>query len=335
MIAARGVRKIAAAQRLDLRHKRIMQVPKILWWMMASTLALHTGCDPGDEDEDEAAGEVEFRPIGGVWLNTSSIGPLLFSELDLDGQVLDGLVLTDVLLQRPGDLWLRMDSVEVVSGEIRGKRGETYYQGADLVGSRWLLSPVQGAPLEIWISGYTVISSTQTRYTFQTLDSGGAPVHVCDADSQGDHSAIPIKDITVDRETGDITPRARTLYLACVSGAVGKARVWGYDPGSLADFEVAVRMVRADYCYDGASWTVPGTGVQVRDAWDINGFLYPDYANEAVWTTTGVACLKKPRRTLYSASQVKCNGASIPTCSTNVGMTTYANTLFWTKVGAQ
>jgi hypothetical protein len=44
--------------------------------MMAATLVLPAGCDPGDEGELEFAGEVEFRPIGGVWLNTSSLGSL-------------------------------------------------------------------------------------------------------------------------------------------------------------------------------------------------------------------------------------------------------------------
>lgn len=301
--------------------------------MLATSLGLHAGCDPGDEIE--AAGEVEFRPIGGVWLNTSSIGPVLFSALDLDGKLLDGLVLTDVLLKRPNDQWLRMDTIDLYAGQIRGKRDVTYYTGADLVGSRWLLSPVQGNPVEIWISGYTVISSSQTRYTFQTLGSGGTPTYVCDPDLQGDYSAIPVKDITVDHATGDITTRARTLYLACVSGAVGKARAWGYTANWLANFTAAVRMVRADYCYDGNSWTTAGTAVQVDDIWDINGFHFNQYATEAVWTATGLACLSQPRWAAFTASQVICNGASVPTCPANVSLTTYPGALFWTKAGVK
>jgi len=310
-----------------------MKVIQILSFMLASTLTLHAGCDPGDP-EGEVAGELEFRPLGGVWLNTSAIGSLMFSALDLDGKPLDGLTLTDVLVARPNDQWLRMDTIDVVSGEIRGKRDSVHYMGEDLVGSRWLLSPGQGAPVEMWISGATAVPGGDTRYTFKTLDGGGAPVHVCDADSQGDRSAISIKDITVHRETGVVAARKKTLYLACVSGAVGKARMWGYGTSALAGFEAAIRMVRADYCYNGTSWTTPGTGVQVRDMGDINGFLYPEYATEAVWTLTGLACLTQPRRTVYTGADVACNAAAIPGCPQNLSMTTYPGTVFWTKIGA-
>ncbi len=332
---AEGGRTSRAARRLDLRHKRLMKVSQILRCVMASILGLPAGCDPGDEVEAEAefAGEVEFRPIGGVWLNTSSIGPVLFSALDLDGQQLDGMTLTDVLIKRPGGQWLRMDTVDVHSGQIRGKRQATYYTGADLVGSRWLLTPAQGAPVEMWIASYSVISATETRYTFQTLDPDGAPIHVCDPSIQGDYSAIPIKDITIDHTTGAMAARERTLYLACVSGAVGKARTWGYGLGTLASFEAAVRMVRADYCYDGASWTITGTAVQVQDDYDINGFLHGQYPTEGVWTTGGLACLGQPRSKAFTAGQVICGGAAVPTCPANLDMATYPGALYWTKAG--
>lgn len=310
-----------------------MKVIQIVSCMLASTLTLHAGCDPGDPD-DEVAGELEFRPIGGVWLNTSSIGSLMFSALDLDGKVLDGLTLTDVLVARPNNEWLRMDTIDIASGQIRGKRDTVQYMGADLVGSRWLLTPVQGAPTQMWISGYTEGPGGEMRYTFQTLDADGAPVHVCDADSQGDHSALAIKDITVDHETGVVAARKKTLYLACVSGAVGKARMWGYGTTSLAGFEAAVRMVRADYCYDGISWTTDGTGVQVRDLLNINGFLHPEYATEAVWTLNGLGCLTQPRRTIYTGADVTCGGAAVPSCPPDLTMTTYPGTVFWTKIGA-
>ena len=311
-----------------------MKVPTTLLFMLASTLAISAGCDAGDEVEPEFAGEVEFRPTGGVWLNTSSLGSFQFSALDLDGHVLDGLTLTDVLIPRPNNQWLRMDSVYVSSGEIRGKRGWTHYTGADLLGSRWLLTPVGGAPVEMWISGYVPGSGSDARYTFKTLGGGGASIHVCDPDGQGDYSALALKDITVNGATGAIAPRPKTLYLACVSGAVGKARTWGYSPNWLAKFEGGVRMVRADYCFDGASWTMNGTGVQVRDPWDINEFLHSNYATEAVWTAAGLACLSQPRRTEYSAAQVICGGAAVPTCPANVSMDTYPGAVYWTKVGA-
>src|SRR5690606_228949 len=132
----------------------------------------------------------------------------------------DGLALTGVLLKRQGGPWLRLDSVEVVDGKIVGRRGGVHYSGADLVGSRWQLSPVQGPAVEVWISAYSVISATQTRYTFKTGAAGGLSTYVCDPDLLGDHSAIPIADLTVDHQTGDMAAREGTMFLACLSGAV-------------------------------------------------------------------------------------------------------------------
>lgn len=320
-------------------HKRIVTTKQRLYRILASTFLLGAGCDPkdvGEFGEADDAGEVEFRPIGGVWLNTSSIGPLQFSQIDLDGQALDGLTLTDVLIQGPNDQWLPLDWVRASGWQLRGKRGDVEYSGADLVGSRWQLSTTAAEPVEVWISAYQFISSQQARYTFQTRTPDGAVVYVCDPDADGDHSAILIKDLTVEHTTGAMAAREHTMYIACLSGAVGKAYKWGYDPDdSVSDFEAAVRMVRADYCFDGTSWTVNGTSMQVQDLMDSGPFLYPDHPTEAVWTRTGLACLSQPRWTVYTVAQVSCNGAPIPTCPANVGMTTYPQTLFWTKLGTQ
>jgi hypothetical protein len=147
---------------------------------------------------------------------------------------------------------------------------------------------------------------------------------------------IPMKDITVDEFTGDMAPRKDTLYLACTSGAVGKAIVWGYRPWErpLPEFEVATRMVRADYCYDGMSWTETGMPIQVKDKYGINTFLYANDPTEIVWTKTKAACVNTPRNPTYGGAQVTCNGVALPTCAANVSMSTYGETLFWTKIDA-
>ena len=313
---------------------------KFLGCMMVSTLALSAaGCDPGDEGEGEFelefGDEVEFRPDGGVFLNTSSIGTLKFTALDLDWKELDGLTLTDVLVQEPDASWRRLDHVEINSAEIRGRIGTVPYAGEALVGSRWLLSSYTDGPLEMWISEYMVkTNSTKARYTFLTRDDYDQPIYVCGADSVGDRSAIAAKDLTVDPATGAMTTRKRTMYLGCVAGAVGKAYAHGYDLGQLSNLETATRMIRADYCFDGKPWTSEGTSVQARDVWGLKPFIYPEYATEAVWTIKGVACLSQPRRTIYTQDQVICKGLTFPACPADVSMSTYPDTLFWTKLGS-
>ena len=320
--------------------------------MMTTGLAL--GCDPDmiEDSADEPA--VDLRPGGGggIWLNTSSIGSKAFSEFDLTGQLHDGVRLTGMSIKRPNNLWITATSGEVVDGQLRAKVGSTVYTGAALIGSRWKISIPEYdydhddhdeddeddndlRNVELWISAYTQVAPNEGLYTFQTLDENGQPSYICDAGASGSHAAIPVRNITVNRLTGDVNARPSTAYLACTSGAIGKAITWGYKPWqrSLPDFEVATRMVRADYCFDGNSWTTDGTALQIRDSYGINDFAIASKPTEVVWTTTGAACLTQPRSAAYVAPQVTCGGQALAVCPANVTLATYSNALFWTKVG--
>ncbi|MBK7828725.1 ADYC domain-containing protein [Nannocystis sp.] len=315
-----------------------------LFSLLIVSAGLVAGCD-GIEGVDEDLGEVTLRPggggFGGVWLNTSLIGATLFSEIDLKGASHDGVRFNGLQIRRPGDQWLTASSVSAVDGNLKAKVGTTTYSGADLVGSRWQLTLVEGeddegVAAEIWIASHVQVSPDESRYVFETLDLEGNVVPVCDADSAGNHTLIPIKDVTVDAMTGAMATRKDTVYLACTSGAVGKAIVWGYKPWDrvLSDFEVATRVVRADYCFDGTPWTETGTSLQLRDKYNINTFVHASDPTEVVWTKTGAACVGTPRSSIYSAAQVVCDGQALPLCPSNTSMTTFSGTLFWTKINA-
>ncbi len=248
----------------------------------------------------------------------------------------DGVRFTGLLIKRPGNVWLAA-TPEVKEGNLKGKVGPTMYAENDMVGSRWKFNIVDGSvetPVEIWIDGYTKISGKEGRYTFKTFDGNGQPTPICGVDVSGKYTAVPFADVTVDTATGHLAPRPATLYLACTSGAVGKAIVWGYRPWerALPEFEAATRMVRADYCYDGMSWTENGTALQVKDKFNINTFVDATDPTEVVWTGTGAACLTTPRNPAYGASAVTCNGQALPTCPGNVSLTSYPGALFWTKL---
>ncbi|PCC74872.1 hypothetical protein SAMN02745121_05949 [Nannocystis exedens] len=319
--------------------------------------AFAVGCDEMDEFDavDEDLGAVMLRPgsgtAGGVWLNTSSIGATPFSELDLSGQVHKGAQFTGAQLLRPGNVWVNVTSGAVKDGILEAKVGTTIYRGADLVGSRWQLTlfnpdtdgdgdhDANDEPevdVELRIASFQQISAREAHYTFETVDDEGNVVPVCDADTAGRHTMVPIKDVTVNEVTGKMAKRSNTLYLACTSGAIGKAVQWGYKPWErqLDEFEVATRMIRADYCYTGQSFTQNGTHLQVQDRYHINTFLRSEDPNEAVWTTTGVRCLNTPRNATYTAPQVQCGGQTLPTCPADTSMSTYPDALFWTKLDA-
>ena len=114
---------------------------------------------------------------------------------------------------------------------------------------------------------------------------------------------------------GDIKHRPNTLYIGCLAGGVGKAGTWGFWPdetlsgpkprGSLdflENFEAAVRMVRADYCGDGKSYTDVGTQIVVDYQWPVlvatdkwSRPSAPSDPLEALWTPQGAACVETPR----------------------------------------
>lgn len=303
--------------------------------MVTACLMIVAGCDVDEGGLDHngpfGAGEVQFRPGGVIWLNTSEIGSLAFSQLDLTGQPLDGVRLTGVYLSI-ANAWVKLDAVEIVDGALRGIHGGNHYTGAQLIGSRWDLAPEGGQPVKMRITAYHQVSARESRYTFSYMQNG-VMVSVCAPDQGGEVGAIPIKDIVVDADTGAVSHRANSLFLGCLSGAVGKAYAWGYDPESsgLANFETAIRVVRADYCYDGTSWTTPGTGIQVEDPWE-GAFMYDDYEDEGIWTTTGLACLTRPRNATVEQAEVICNGVPKPICPEDVGLETYPGAVLWTKV---
>lgn len=320
-----------------------MHAFKILAFFTLS-LTVGAGCD-AEVEHDDGGGAIHARGgsggYGGVWLNTSAIGSQAFSEMDLSGALHDGVQVMGFKVKGPNDTWITADKSEVVDGTLRVKVGKVVYSGAALVGARWQINLVneQGVtvPREIWIAEVDVLSPKEARYTFQTHDDDGQVAYLCDADTLGSHSAAVIKDVTIDPFTADMAQRKHTAYFACVSGAVGKAVTWGYRPWerTLAEFATAVRVVRADYCFDGMSWTEPGTALQLKDRWNINTFVSSAAPTEVVWTRTGIACLTQPRASTYTAAQVTCNGKAIPSCPNKLTMTTFADTQFWTKLPPQ
>lgn len=91
--------------------------------------------------------------------------------------------------------------------------------------------------------------------------------------------------------------------LTCTSGTNGKCARMGYLPGwttaggeSLTPyFEACVRMMRADYCGDGHSYTVPGVPVDLHDRANRRTRHDRDMSFEAVWGAGGAVCVRRPR----------------------------------------
>lgn len=94
-----------------------------------------------------------------------------------------------------------------------------------------------------------------------------------------------------------------------------------------------MRVVRADYCGDGDSWTTVGNALQLKDKWGYSGFAGTPGPTEAL--------VDRQRRRLprYAALGYRvqvlgttCNGAKLEPCKLDADLDTYANTVFWSTL---
>lgn len=169
-------------------------------------------------------------------------------------------------------------------------------------------------------------------------------LHTCATDPKGQTWGVMYRGLIVNETTGDLNYMGNPnqyAYLACLSGRIGKTSLWGYAPDNpsadvpdltLAEFEGAHRMVGAEYCGDGRSFTRPGEAVTLVDKWGINQHQGEAITDEAAWTLAGVKCIGTPRWEAQSPNVI-CNGVQVPACG-DVAAAWYGwfeESKWWTK----
>jgi len=337
---------------------------------LALTTLMSAGCDETGQDEAFGAGEVSERcnTCGGILFNTFAWGKEDGGSLDTKGAVWSNARLVSVELRCPAtekDMWrypkecndkpmFRLHDVRASSGELLGKRDGFEFGGADFLGSRWTVDLYDGEKVatthvqNITAYEYDALQKPHPLhyYTFKFFGDGsnggekGVWTPACKQSTDPltgqpvGSKAIVYNDIAVDTKSGKIDWRPDSLYLACITGAVGKAGNWGYPEWEIGseDFTTAVRMVRADYCGDGGSWTTIGSALQATDVWGYSAFANPAGATEAMWGEKGALCLGTPRWTSkFVYGDVKCNDVVLPKCN-NATLASYSEAVAWTKL---
>ena len=317
------------------------------------------------------AGEVSERCInacGGIKFNTFAWGKVDGGLLDLNGQVWENARLVSVELvctKNTKEMWrypasckdtamFKLDRTWASMGELRGVRDGLKFGGIDFLNSRWTIELYDGEKLVSknvqTIKAYEFNPLQKPHalhyYTFMFFGDGtnggekGVWTPACTETTdpmtglQIGTKALAYDNLAIDTTTGVISKREDSLYLACISAAVGKAGNWGYPAWEIGaeDFTTAVRTVRADYCGDGDSWTTKGNALQATDVWGYSQFASYAPENEAMWGDKGALCLGTPRWiNTYKYTDVKCNGALLPPCK-NAVLTDYPDAIIWTKL---
>lgn len=275
--------------------------------LRSSLLALSLAAVACDAEEPAfGAGDVDERctGCGGIKLNTNKIGKHYFSEIDTLGDKWDGVALEGVKLAIRGGI--KLDKVWAENGQLIGTSDGVYYSGLSFQGAEFFL--YFEAEEDVWTQARMVVThvgydpSYGWKYRFAHEYLGG-PKELypnCDEDTTAangaEFDAIVTGDITVDTKSGVVEKRENTLFIGCLSGGVGKAGAWGYPRhklASLEEFTGIVRMVRADYCATGDSFTEVGQELTMLDKYGYNN-LVPSKL-ESIWTEDGAACVYRPR----------------------------------------
>lgn len=298
-------------------------------------VAIIAGVSACDAPEEQfGAGDVTDRdcPTWRCGFNSAEVNGRAIRELNLDGTAnaagmkIVGFVAPLGIL---GNYQLDVEGDEFVAK----KTGSTTLRGLGLIGATILVKEpgLLSLPIPITIAGYEEVPSWADgaadvpTYALVYPDLGSllGSSNVC----VGDITQLLATSATVlGGETYDLVDKevnagmSRWFTLACAGSAAAKLRFMNYgpqsdfdgngNPASVASRQAALKMVTADYCGNGTSYTTNGTALQYEDAPGTVAVEGTPGAVEAVWTDDGALCLGTPRiaNTLPACT--------LPSCST-------------------
>lgn len=280
------------------------------------TLTGAAGCDAPAEDED--LGAIAVRPGGGCsWCTLTGNSPNLngaeLSDINLDLVNTSGVNTTGIKLRdgktRDGVTFrLTVDPAnERFVGVDPNNTSTTVVSGANFIGAKIVLEmPNNGQNVQLEISDYdAAIPSWATNgkpitvYKAQYVGSQNTLQPLCPTTNPDNQWFTLILGETYEA-TNDVVERPGSVTLACVGEAAAKMKFLDYGPNgkrkaSASERAATLRMITADYCGTGHSFTVTGMHVAWRN--DDSTVLPPFKENvmEAKWGPGGALCLDQPR----------------------------------------
>jgi hypothetical protein len=256
-------------------------------WSMA---VLCTACAVNPADEEVESVQQDVTSYNGTSLNGTSLNGTSLNGTSLNGTSLNGTSLNGTSLN---------------GTSLNG----TSLNGTSLVGSTWTGAASNGATVPLRIDSAVQGPAPNDDVWFygvsyQTADGTWSPL--CGADTEGEAIAVP----GVWGANATYAPSSTQFTWACRHKTIAKCVELGYKTwnGYATQMASCVRLLRADYCGDGSSYTLNGTllnlydnvGVQAdTESWDI----------EAGWTPNGAICAGSSSDTRF-----KILGLPYPSC---------------------
>ena len=303
---------------------------KLLIGLMSVVVSASAACDADVEQVTARTGSGSCS----MWrcgFNAADANGRSLQELHLGGQPnSDGVKLVGFVA--PPLTLLGGYTLAVENDELVARRGASKLRRQQLVGSTILVQVQLGLVLPITIAGYEAVPSWA---------DGGAPISAYTLVYPEVSALLGVKNVcsgslldplaaavtvlggeTYDAASKTVEPgRTGWFTLACAGSAAAKIKLLGYgpqskfpgtnQPASVAARQATLKMLTADYCGHGHSYTANGTPVVWQNhagTVDSSDLHTPD-AVEAVWTANGAVCLDATRLT---DAAVACE---LPTCA--------------------
>lgn len=302
-------------------------------------LALFTvGGAAGCDDPDAELGAVELRPGGGFgcsWCtlgtgNSPNINGADLSDINLDLVHSNGTNSAGIKLREGNtrDQMVFRLAVDPTTERFVGLDVQdpdlTVLSGAGFVGAKIVLEmPDTGQTVHLEISDYEegIPSWAKngrpiTAYRAQYVGSQNTLQPLCPTADPDNQWFTLLLGETYEHSSNEVVARPGSVSLACVGEAAAKMKLMDYGPNGKRKATpeqraATLRMITADYCGTGHSFTVAGTAVAWRND---DSSVLPPFAEtrlEAKWGPTGALCLDHPRHATLEEVLEHCD---IPAC---------------------
>jgi hypothetical protein len=261
------------------------------------------GCAIEGTDDDVGREQAEIVAPNGMSINGMSLNGMSINGMSLNGMSLNGMSLNGMSLNG-----MSLNGMSINGTELTGVTGDGPVSGTALVGATMVGQLSNGDSLSLRVDAAGALAAPNADvWAYEVsvdTDSGWQPL--CGTDAGGTPiGAIPLAG-TWNAQAGvpgggSWTASSSLFSLGCRGASLAKCVEFGYKPwqtvggASLRDHHQAcTRMLRADYCGDGASWTANGTPINLYD--DL-GIQSDDAAwlVDAEWTANGAICTNNIR----------------------------------------
>jgi len=270
--------------------------------MLLSHLAL-SGCVADDVEENVGQEESEIIAANGMSLNGMSLNGMSINGMSLNGMSLNGMSLNGMSLNG-----MSLNGMSLNGSQLGGVTGGGQaVSGSGLVGATMVGQLSGGGSLSLRIDSASTLAGPNSDVwaygvSYQTDDgwnplcgtSGGAPVLAVPLTGTWNYGVGVAGG-------GSWSSNGSAFTFGCRGTALAKCVELGYKPWqtvagtSMRSYHQAcTRMLRADYCGDGTSWTTDGTPINLYDDLDIQTDA-ASWLVDAEWDADGALCTNNIR----------------------------------------